>query len=80
MTYETTNYKVAWKRGIAVLSAGSFIVSPDNRLRLVRGFDLEIQNVEPQDAGDYVCQIGMRTPREISHTLEILACAIATKE
>ncbi|KAK5640980.1 hypothetical protein RI129_009527 [Pyrocoelia pectoralis] len=36
------------------------------------GYSLELKDVRPQDAGDYVCQIGTMEPREITHTLEIL--------
>ncbi|ENN72463.1 hypothetical protein YQE_10805, partial [Dendroctonus ponderosae] len=72
---EVTNpgpYVLAWKKGIAVLSAGSVKVSPDPRVQLINGFNLEIREVGPQDSGDYVCQIGTLEPREITHTLEVL--------
>ncbi|XP_018323702.1 protein amalgam-like [Agrilus planipennis] len=36
------------------------------------GYSLELKDVRPQDAGDYVCQIGTLEPQEITHTLEIL--------
>ncbi|XP_065163162.1 protein amalgam-like isoform X2 [Atheta coriaria] len=35
-------------------------------------YSLELKNVRPQDAGDYVCQVGSIEPKEITHTLEIL--------
>lgn len=63
---------LVWKKGIAVLSAGNVKVSPDPRISLVNGYGLEIKEASPQDAGDYVCQIGTLEPREITHTLEIL--------
>ncbi|XP_022903300.2 limbic system-associated membrane protein-like [Onthophagus taurus] len=66
------HYILAWKKGIAVLSAGSVKVSPDSRINLMNGYNLEIKSVEAQDAGDYVCQIGTLEPREITHTLEVL--------
>ncbi|GLH04579.1 Lachesin, partial [Gryllus bimaculatus] len=66
------NYVLVWKRGIAVLTAGSTKVSPDERLRLVDGSNLEIRDVATSDAGDYVCQIGTMEPKEITHTVEIL--------
>ncbi|GLH04588.1 Neuronal growth regulator 1 [Gryllus bimaculatus] len=66
------NYVLVWKRGIAVLTAGSTKVSPDERLRLVDGYNLEIRDVATSDAGDYVCQIGTMEPKEITHTVEIL--------
>lgn len=90
---EPGSYVLAWKRGIAVLTAGPVKVTPDPRVSLlpanpgsttsqqlpgIPGFttggsySLELKNVRPQDAGDYVCQIGTLEPREITHTLEIL--------
>lgn len=63
---------MAWKRGIAILSAGAVRVSPDERIRLVNGYSLQIRNSSPQDAGDYICQIATLEPREITHTVEIL--------
>lgn len=86
---EPGSYVLAWKRGIAVLTAGPVKVTPDPRVSLlpsppgtpslggIPGFtggsySLELKNVRPQDAGDYICQIGTMEPREITHTLEIL--------
>lgn len=63
---------MAWKRGIAILSAGTVKVTPDPRVRLVNGYSLQIKDAVPQDAGDYVCQIATMEPREITHTVEIL--------
>lgn len=80
---------LAWKRGIAVLTAGPVKVTPDPRVSLLPpsvatasmsgipglaggSYSLELKNVRPQDAGDYVCQLGTLEPREITHTLEIL--------
>lgn len=63
---------MAWKRGIAILSAGSVKVTPDPRVHLVNGYSLQIKTAVPQDAGDYVCQIATLEPREITHTVEIL--------
>lgn len=67
------SYIVAWKRGIAILSAGSQKVTPDPRVRLVNGYSLQIRDAIPQDAGDYICQIATMDPREITHTVEILS-------
>lgn len=103
---------MAWKRNIAVLTAGPIKVSPDPRLRVLPsptiesgckfhfrhtsnlcfeyvhfisasniggvpelsggGYSLELRNVRPQDAGDYICQLGTIEPKEIVHTLEVL--------
>ncbi|XP_055850770.1 immunoglobulin superfamily member 10 isoform X2 [Episyrphus balteatus] len=68
----TDSYVVAWKRGIAILTAGSVKVTPDPRVRLINGYNLQIRDAAPQDAGDYICQIAMMEPREITHTVEIL--------
>uniref|UniRef100_A0A182NRD7 Ig-like domain-containing protein n=1 Tax=Anopheles dirus TaxID=7168 RepID=A0A182NRD7_9DIPT len=65
-------YVLAWKRGIAILTAGPTKVTPDPRLRLVNGYSLQIRDAVPQDAGDYICQIAMMDPREITHHVEIL--------
>lgn len=73
-------YVLAWKKGIAVLSAGNVKVSPDPRINLVNGYNLEIKEAGPQDAGDYVCQIGTYEPREITHTLEILGEYVTLKK
>ncbi|ENN77992.1 hypothetical protein YQE_05667, partial [Dendroctonus ponderosae] len=87
------SYVLAWKRGIAVLTAGPVKVSPDPRLRVLPsatiespasgiggvpelsggGYSLELRDVKPQDAGDYICQLGTIEPKEIVHTLEVLA-------
>lgn len=66
------NFIVAWKRGIAIISAGTVKVTPDPRIRLANGYSLEIRDAVPQDAGDYICQIATLEPREITHTVEIL--------
>lgn len=66
------NFIVAWKRGIAIISAGTVKVTPDPRIRLANGYSLEIGDAVPQDAGDYICQIATLEPREITHTVEIL--------
>lgn len=55
-----------------MLTAGSTKVSPDERIRLVDGNNLEIRDIQTNDAGNYVCQIATLKPREISHTVEIL--------
>lgn len=55
-----------------MLTAGTTKVSPDERIRLVDGNNLEIRDIQTNDAGNYVCQIATLKPREISHTVEIL--------
>ncbi|CAD6993946.1 unnamed protein product [Ceratitis capitata] len=65
-------YVVAWKRGIAILTAGNVKVTPDPRVSRAERFNLQIRDAVPQDAGDYICQIATMEPREITHTVEIL--------
>jgi hypothetical protein len=55
-----------------VLTAANLMVTRDSRFRLVDGYNLEINNVMPQDAGDYVCQISDGDNRDQIHTVEIL--------
>ncbi|XP_075221465.1 protein amalgam-like [Lycorma delicatula] len=70
--HDLGSYLLAWKKGIAVLTAGNVKVSPDERLRLVNGYDLQIRQVQEADAGEYVCQIATMQPDEITHSLQIL--------
>ncbi|XP_014256573.2 MAM domain-containing glycosylphosphatidylinositol anchor protein 2-like isoform X2 [Cimex lectularius] len=65
-------YVLLWRRGASVLTADKMMVTRDTRFRLVDGFNLEISDVMPQDAGDYVCQIGDGGNRDQIHTVEIL--------
>jgi hypothetical protein len=64
---------LAWKRGIAILTAGQVKVTPDQRVRLVNGHTLQIKDAVPSDGGDYICQIATFEPREITHHVEILS-------
>jgi hypothetical protein len=68
----TGSYVVLWRRGTVVLTAGNLMITRDPRFRLIDGHNLEIRNVMPQDAGDYVCSIGSAENKEQTHTLEIL--------
>lgn len=65
-------FVIAWKRGIAILTAGNVKVSPDPRVSLTKGHYLQIANAVPQDGGEYVCQIATLEPVEITHLVEIL--------
>lgn len=77
----SAQYILAWKRGIAVLTAGSLKVTVNPRIRLMPmvqgqpGYNLEIRDVHIGDAGDYICQIGTMEVKEIVHTLEVLVPA-----
>ena len=61
-----------WRRGTNVLTASTLKVTTDERVKLVNGYNLEIAELEPQDAGDYVCQISDKVNRDQTHTVEIL--------
>uniref|UniRef100_A0A8D8LHE8 Lachesin n=1 Tax=Cacopsylla melanoneura TaxID=428564 RepID=A0A8D8LHE8_9HEMI len=66
------SYVLLWRRGTAVLTASTLMVTRDSRFRLVDGYNLEISDVMPQDAGDYVCQLADQENRDQIHTVEIL--------
>ncbi|KAL1457810.1 hypothetical protein WDU94_008003 [Cyamophila willieti] len=74
------NYVLAWKRGIAILTAGSTKVTPDKRIQLVDGYNLQITDLQTTDAGSYQCQIGTLEPKEITHTLEILGDVVVKED
>ncbi|XP_065202875.1 roundabout homolog 1-like isoform X1 [Planococcus citri] len=65
-------FVILWRRGSTVITAATLMIIRDSRFRLVDGFNLEISNVMPQDAGDYVCQISDDDNRDLIHTVEIL--------
>lgn len=113
------HYVLAWKKDIAVLTAGDVKVTMNSRIRLIpstqqqqqqkqqqqqqhqhhrprivdtnepaaisplsslssyssysNSYNLEIQNVRTNDAGEYACQIGSIVPKEIVHSLDILS-------
>lgn len=83
---QTGHFVLAWKHGIAVLTAGDVKVTSNPRIRLMppqgiintsdrshsNSYNLEIQNVRTTDEGDYACQLGTIVPKEIVHSLEVL--------
>ena len=56
-----------------MLTAGSMVVRRDRRLRL-EGTNLVISDLEPEDSGEYDCEIEADSDRPISvtHRLDIL--------
>lgn len=48
------------------------MVTRDDRFRLIDGYNLQVTDLEPQDAGDYVCQINDKVTKDQVHTVEIL--------
>lgn len=71
--HNADDFVVAWKRGIAILTAGKVKVTPDARIEIAAGFTLHIRNATHHDAGEYSCQIATMTPIEITHTVDILS-------
>ena len=47
-----------WRRGSSVVTASNLMITRDPRFRLQDEYSLQIKGVRPQDAGDYICQIG----------------------
>jgi len=61
-----------WRRGSSVVTASNLMITRDPRFRLLDEYSLQIKGVRPQDAGDYICQIGDQENRDLVHTVEIL--------
>ena len=61
-----------WRRGSSVVTASNLMITRDQRFRLLDEYSLQIKGVRPQDAGDYICQIGDQENRDLVHTVEIL--------
>jgi len=51
-------------------------ISRDPRINLIDSTNLQINDIQPLDAGDYVCQISTLIPTEQIHTLEILGSCL----
>jgi len=68
------NQKVAWRKGNDILAAGDYILTQDTRFRLLStNSDLELSQIRPQDAGDFVCQVhSVGETLEVAHTVEVL--------
>ncbi len=70
---------VVWRKGHIVLAAGSQLTTPDQRYTLHVNPNngrnrLEVRDIRPVDAGDYVCQISTGGGKliEVAHTVEVL--------
>ena len=66
---------MVWRKGHQVLAAGPMLIIKDDRFKLHPADNtLEISNIVPQDAGDFVCQISLSAgeTEEIAHTVEVL--------
>jgi hypothetical protein len=48
---QTGSLVVLWRRGTKVLSAKDMMVTTEERIKLVNGYNIEISELEPQDAG-----------------------------
>ena len=65
---------MVWRKGHQVLAAGPMLLIKDDRFKLGADNTLELTDIQPQDAGDFVCQISLeaRETLEIAHTVEVL--------
>ena len=67
---------IVWRRGYDVLATGHIVINADPRISIEKhnGVNsLVIRDINPQDAGEYVCQISV--PNDIlsvQHTLDVL--------
>ena len=57
-----------------MLAAGPMLLIKDDRFKLGADNTLELTDIQPQDAGDFVCQISLKAGEtlEIAHTVEVL--------
>lgn len=53
------------------------LIIKDDRFKLGTDNTLELNDIQPQDAGDFVCQISLSAGEtlEIAHTVEVLGKA-----
>ena len=72
--YILGDHHVVWRKGHEVLTAANLLISRDPRYKLhQKDFSLELQNIRPNDAGDFVCQLStLEEAMEIAHTVEVL--------
>ena len=72
--YISGDHSVVWRKGHEVLTAAGLLLSRDPRYKLHKNdFSLELQNIRPNDAGDFVCQLStLEEAMEIAHTVEVL--------
>ena len=65
---------MVWRKGHQVLAAGPMLLIKDDRFKLGADNTLELTDIQPQDAGDFVCQISLKAGEtlEIAHTVEVL--------
>ena len=68
------DHSIVWRKGHEVLSAAALLISRDPRYKLHKNdFSLELQNIRPNDAGDFVCQLStLGEAMEVAHTVEVL--------
>lgn len=66
------SFVLLWRKGSSVLTAGHLKITRDIRFKIVGDYNLQINGVKTQDAGDYICQLGDQENRDQVHTVEIL--------
>ncbi|EDW35124.1 GL14150 [Drosophila persimilis] len=58
------SFVLLWRKGSSVLTAGHLKISRDQRFKIVGDYNLQINGVKTQDAGDYICQLGDQENRD----------------
>lgn len=66
------SFVLLWRKGSSVLTAGHLKITRDARFKIIGDYNLQINGVKTQDAGDYICQLGDQENRDQVHTVEIL--------
>ena len=68
-------FVLLWKKGKDIVAVGSQLINKeDNRVKLEEtenGNTLVISLAEPDDAGEYTCQISASRPTELRHSVQI---------
>ncbi|TRY70161.1 hypothetical protein TCAL_01222 [Tigriopus californicus] len=61
-----------WMKGTDFLFTGGIQSTDNPRLHLPMETTLQIENAQPEDAGDYTCRIMLRDEIRVTHTLQVM--------
>uniref|UniRef100_A0A1A9WBQ4 Ig-like domain-containing protein n=1 Tax=Glossina brevipalpis TaxID=37001 RepID=A0A1A9WBQ4_9MUSC len=67
------SFVLLWRKGSSVLTAGHLKITRDPRFKIVGDYNLQINGVKTQDAGDYICQLVPPTLRALPHNGQVTA-------